>query len=67
MGHADSHSDMGATYRQYIADERLEKVVRHVYGWLFGPVASGDTSKAGDAQDAIEPELPPAEPGAQNA
>jgi len=42
MGHADADSDMSATYRQYIEDARLEKVVRHVHRWLFG----GDGAKA---------------------
>lgn len=35
MGHADSDSDMSATYRQRIDDARLLKVVEHVRGWLF--------------------------------
>jgi len=39
MGHADADSDMSATYRQYIEDARLEKVVRHVHAWLFVTVA----------------------------
>jgi integrase len=35
MGHADGDSDMGATYRQFISDERLLAVVAHVRRWLF--------------------------------
>jgi integrase len=35
MGHADSDSDMRATYRQFIDDDRLQAVVDHVHDWLF--------------------------------
>ncbi|MEO8497037.1 MAG: hypothetical protein ABI614_18350, partial [Planctomycetota bacterium] len=36
MGHADDDGDMGAVYRQDIADERLKAVTDHVHAWLFG-------------------------------
>jgi integrase len=38
MGHAPLSSDMGATYRQSVADEALESVTDHVRTWLFGGV-----------------------------
>lgn len=34
MGHVDS--SMSAQYRQRISDDRLQAVVDHVHGWLFG-------------------------------
>lgn len=36
MGHAPLSSDMGAIYRQSVADEALENVTNHVRAWLFG-------------------------------
>jgi integrase len=35
MGHAPASSDMSATYRERIDDDRLVAVVEHVRGWLF--------------------------------
>jgi integrase len=35
MGHAASGSDMSATYRERVDDERLKAVVEHVRTWLF--------------------------------
>ena len=35
MGHAPLSSDMGANYRQRVADEALESVTNHVRAWLF--------------------------------
>jgi integrase len=43
MGHAASGSDMSATYRERVDDERLKAVVDHVRGWLFGVEKSGGT------------------------
>ncbi len=56
MGHADSDSDMGATYRQYIDDERLEKVTRHVHAWLYGdkPGKAKGRERAKAAKQATE-------------
>ena len=34
MGH--SRGDMASVYRERISDERLQAVVEHVHGWLFG-------------------------------
>jgi integrase len=36
MGHAPLSGDMSATYRERIDDDRLQAVVDHVRGWLFG-------------------------------
>lgn len=36
MGHASASTDMGATYRQRVTDDRLRAVVGHVHQWLFG-------------------------------
>lgn len=35
MGHAPPENDMGAVYRQRIADARLKTVTDHVHRWLF--------------------------------
>lgn len=35
MGHAPLRSDMAATYRQGVSDERLRNVVSHIHRWLF--------------------------------
>ena len=35
MGHTPPINDMGAVYRERIADERLERVAEHVRKWLF--------------------------------
>lgn len=37
MGHADAAGDMGAHYRARVTDERLQRVVDHLRGWLFPP------------------------------
>jgi len=44
MGHADP--SMGAHYRERIDDARLQAVVDHVHGWLFG---TGDHKEGGVA------------------
>lgn len=36
MGHIAAADDMAAVYRQHVKDERLQRVVDHVHGWLFG-------------------------------
>jgi integrase len=41
MGHAASGSDMSATYRERVDDERLQAVVDHVRTWLFGTESQG--------------------------
>ena len=43
MGHAASGSDMSATYRERVDDERLRAVVDHVRKWLFGVEKTGKT------------------------
>lgn len=53
MGHSDSDSDMSATYRQYIEDERLQAVVDHVHAWLFA-------EQEIEAKELREPEAVPA-------
>ena len=42
MGHADS--TMGGLYREYIDDDRLIDVAKHVHAWLY---ASGDDRRRG--------------------
>jgi integrase len=36
MGHAPLTKDMGAVYRQHVAEAALRLVVDHVHTWLFG-------------------------------
>ncbi len=43
MGHVAGSGDMSALYRQHVKDERLQKVVDHVHGWLFGAKDGGET------------------------
>jgi len=40
MGHTDP--SMGAVYRERIGDDRLQAVVDHVRGWLFGKILRQD-------------------------
>jgi len=47
MGHAPKSGDMAAVYRQRVDDDRLQAVVDHVHGWLFGQDDDGDR-KPGD-------------------
>ncbi len=35
MGHAPAFADMASVYRQRISDERLQRVVEHVRGWVW--------------------------------
>jgi len=37
MGHAPLTKDMGAVYRQHVAESALRQVTDHVHTWLFGP------------------------------
>ncbi len=41
MGHMPGAGDMGAVYRQYVDDSRLETLAGHVHRWLFGDAKSG--------------------------
>ncbi len=43
MGHAASSSDMSASYRERVDDERLQVVVNYVRTWLFGVEKAGST------------------------
>lgn len=36
MGHVPPSSDMGALYRQHVAEAALRQVTDHVRQWLFG-------------------------------
>ena len=36
MGHVPHTSDMGAVYRQHVAESALRQVTDHVRQWLFG-------------------------------
>ena len=36
MGHAPRAADMGAVYRQHVAESALRQVTDHVHDWLFG-------------------------------
>ncbi len=36
MGHVPAASDMGAVYRQHVAESALRQVTDHVHDWLFG-------------------------------
>ena len=36
MGHVPASSDMGAVYRQHVAESALRQVTEHVHDWLFG-------------------------------
>jgi hypothetical protein len=36
MGHVPHASDMGAVYRQHVAETALRQVTDHVRQWLFG-------------------------------
>jgi integrase len=40
MGHAPASGDMGATYRQHVAESSLRTVTDYVRRWLFGPDAT---------------------------
>jgi integrase len=37
MGHAPASGDMGAVYRQHVAESSLRSVTDYVRAWLFGP------------------------------
>lgn len=37
MGHAPLTKDMGAVYRQHVAESALRQVTDHIHTWLFGP------------------------------
>lgn len=39
MGHVPASSDMGAVYRQHVAEGALRQVTNHVRTWLFGAAA----------------------------
>ena len=40
MGHVPAASDMGAIYRQHVAESALRQVTDHVHDWLFGKVTA---------------------------
>jgi integrase len=41
MGHVPATSDMGAVYRQHVAESALRQVTSHVHTWLFGAASDG--------------------------
>jgi integrase len=45
MGHAPASSDMGAVYRQHVAETLLRSVTDYVRAWLFGPEGSEATPR----------------------
>jgi hypothetical protein len=45
MGHAPASSDMGAVYRQHVAETLLRSVTDYVRTWLFGPEGSEATPR----------------------
>ncbi len=47
MGHAPKLSDMSATYRQRIPDDRLKAVVNHVHAWLYPSKKQGKKGARG--------------------
>jgi hypothetical protein len=40
MGHAPASGDMGAVYRQHVAESALRSVTDYVRCWLFGSESS---------------------------
>ncbi len=56
MGHAPLSSDMGAVYRQHVADEALRTVTEHVRQWLWAgqPPGGGASGKATVKKTAAE-------------
>jgi integrase len=42
MGHVPATSDMGAVYRQHVAESALRQVTSHVHTWLFGTAIDGE-------------------------
>lgn len=42
MGHVPATSDMGAVYRQHVAESALRQVTGHVHAWLFGEASNGE-------------------------
>ncbi len=42
MGHVPATSDMGAVYRQHVAESALRQVTDHVHTWLFGEASDGE-------------------------
>jgi integrase len=42
MGHVPATSDMGAVYRQHVAESALRQVTSHVHTWLFGAASDGE-------------------------
>ena len=42
MGHVPATSDMGAVYRQHVAESALRQVTDHVHTWLFGTAIDGE-------------------------
>jgi integrase len=45
MGHVPGTSDMGAVYRQHVAESALRQVTDHVHTWLFGHLCQGGAVK----------------------
>jgi integrase len=45
MGHVPASSDMGAVYRQHVAESALRQVTDHVRMWLFGHQVSRQKKK----------------------
>lgn len=48
MGHAPRSGDMASVYRQTVADDRLQAVVKVVHDWLFGSTDDGGREPHGD-------------------
>ncbi len=46
MGHVPATSDMGAVYRQHVAERALRQVTDHVRTWLFGAGDPGGSKAA---------------------
>jgi site-specific recombinase XerD len=42
MGHVPATADMGAVYRQHVAESALRQVTDHVHTWLFGVASDGE-------------------------
>jgi hypothetical protein len=43
MGHVPATADMGAVYRQHVAESALRQVTDHVHTWLFSAASDGES------------------------
>jgi site-specific recombinase XerD len=66
MGHVPATSDMGAVYRQHVAERALRQVTDHVRTWLFG-AGDADGSEAAAGNGVRSTHAPPKKTSARSA